>query len=131
MVWPHDSDSLCGRRRRERSGRQGVDDRFCSVASGVELPYGFGQVAGIQRAHAELDKGGVLLGAVLPDWVGELEGLAKVALSDPDPWRGFAEFLNGLFLIQAGNRSVIALSNGDDAVWRRHLGFLLDGLRAR
>ena len=26
---------------------------------------------------------------------------------------------------------VIALSIGDDAVWRRHLGFMLDGLRAR
>lgn len=26
---------------------------------------------------------------------------------------------------------VIAMSNGDDAVWRRHLGFVLDGLRAR
>ena len=24
---------------------------------------------------------------------------------------------------------VIAMSNGDDAVWRRHLGFVLDGLR--
>jgi hypothetical protein len=22
------------------------------------------------------------------------------------------------------------MSNGDDAVWRRHLGFVLDGLRA-
>jgi AcrR family transcriptional regulator len=131
---------------------------------------------------------GVLLDAVLPDWAGELEGLAEVALSDTDPWRGFAEFLDGLFLIQARNRSVndaiartpvgpvdvmaecgrtggvlqsvvnrakvsgvlradfgaedlatmvaamskvIAFSNGDDAVWRRHLGFLLDGLRAR
>jgi len=26
---------------------------------------------------------------------------------------------------------VIAMSNGDDALWRRHLGFVLDGLRAR
>jgi hypothetical protein len=26
---------------------------------------------------------------------------------------------------------VIAMSNGDDAVWRRHLGFVLDGLRAK
>jgi hypothetical protein len=26
---------------------------------------------------------------------------------------------------------VVALSNGDNAVWRRHLGFVLDGLRAR
>ena len=25
---------------------------------------------------------------------------------------------------------VIAMSNGDDAVWRRHLGFVVDGLRA-
>jgi AcrR family transcriptional regulator len=26
--------------------------------------------------------------------------------------------------------NVIAMSDGDDAVWRRHLGFVLDGLRA-
>jgi hypothetical protein len=25
---------------------------------------------------------------------------------------------------------VISMSDGDDAVWRRHLGFVLDGLRA-
>lgn len=25
---------------------------------------------------------------------------------------------------------VVAISAGDDAVWRRHLGFVLDGLRA-
>ncbi|HEX2286407.1 MAG TPA: helix-turn-helix domain-containing protein [Mycobacterium sp.] len=131
---------------------------------------------------------GALLDAVLPDWAAELDRLAEAALADPDPWHGFAGFLDGLFLIQARNRSmneaiartpvgpvdvvaecgrtggvvdsvvrharetgvlrrdfgsedfatlvgamsmVIALSNGDDAVWRRHLGFLLDGLRAR
>jgi hypothetical protein len=26
---------------------------------------------------------------------------------------------------------VISMSDDDDAVWRRHLGFVLDGLRAR
>jgi hypothetical protein len=26
---------------------------------------------------------------------------------------------------------VIAMADGDDEVWRRHLGFVLDGLRAR
>jgi hypothetical protein len=26
---------------------------------------------------------------------------------------------------------VIAMSNGDDEVWRRHLGFVLEGLRAK
>jgi AcrR family transcriptional regulator len=131
---------------------------------------------------------GALLDAVLPDWMAELERLARASLADPDPWRGFTAFLDGLFLIQARNRpmneaiartpvgsvdvaaecgrgggviesvvnharaagvlrpdfgaddmttmvgamsKVIAMSNGDDAVWRRHLGFVLDGLRAR
>ena len=118
----------------------------------------------------------------------ELDRLAGAALADPDPWRGFAGFMDGLFVIQARDRSmneaiarnpvgsvdvgrrmwarrgsaglggdaapgkpvccgpdfgaddlativwamskVIAMSNGDDAVWRRHLGFVLDGLRA-
>jgi hypothetical protein len=124
---------------------------------------------------------------VLPDWVAEVDRLAKAALADPDPWRGFAGFMDGLFGIQARNRSmndaiartpvgpvdvvgecgrtggvlesvvnraraagalrpdfgagdlatvigamskVIAMANGDDAVWRRYLGFVLDGLRA-
>ena len=131
---------------------------------------------------------GALLDAVLPDWLAEVDRLAEAALADPDPWRGFAGFMDGLFVIQARNRSmndaiartpagpvdvgaecgraggvlgsvvnrareagvlrrdfdagdlatmigamskVIAMSNGDDAVWRRHLGFVLDGLRAK
>jgi AcrR family transcriptional regulator len=131
---------------------------------------------------------GALLDAVLPDWAAEVDRLAEASLADPDPWGGFAGFMDGLFGIQARNRSmneaiartpagpvdvgaecgraggvlaavvkrardagvlrsdfdagdlattigamskVIAMSNGDDAVWRRHLGFVLDGLRAR
>jgi AcrR family transcriptional regulator len=131
---------------------------------------------------------GALLDAVLPDWAAEVDRLAAATLADPDPWRGFAGFMEGLFVIQARNRSmneaiartptgpvdvgaecgraggvlasvvnrareagvlrpdfdagdlatligamskVIAMSNGDDAVWRRHLGFVLDGLRAK
>ena len=130
---------------------------------------------------------GALLDAVLPDWAAALDRLAEDALADPDPWRGFAGFMDGLFDIQARNRpmndaiartpvgpvdvasecgrtggvlesvvnrareagvlrsdfgatdlatmigamsKVIAMSDGDDAVWRRHLGFVLDGLRA-
>jgi AcrR family transcriptional regulator len=130
---------------------------------------------------------GALLDAALPDWAGELDQLAEAALADPDPWRGFTGFMDGLFVIQARNRSmndaiartpvgpvdvasecgrtggvlesvvnrareagalradfgagdlatmigamskVIAMSDGDDEVWRRHLGFVLDGLRA-
>jgi AcrR family transcriptional regulator len=130
---------------------------------------------------------GALLDAVLPDWVAEVNRLAEAALTDSDPWRGFAGFMNGLFDLQARHPSmndaiartpvgpvdvasecgraggvlesvvnrarkagvlrpdfsagdlatiigamskVIAMSNGDDEVWRRHLGFVLDGLRA-
>jgi hypothetical protein len=35
-----------------------------------------------------------------------------------------------LATLVAAMSSVIALSDGDDAVWRRHLGLMLDGLRA-
>lgn len=131
---------------------------------------------------------GALLDAVLPERLAELDRLAAKAMADPDPWRGFADFLDGLFVIQASDRSmneaiarspvgsvdvsaecgraggvldsvvrrakeagvlrtdfgaedltalvwamskVISMSDGDDAVWRRHLGFVLDGLRVR
>ena len=125
---------------------------------------------------------------MLPDWAAEVDQLAETAKADPDPWRGFAGFIDGLFELQARNppmndaiartpvgpvdvasecgrtggvlelvvnrareagvlradfgagdlatmigamSKVIFMSNGDDAVWRRHLGFMLDGLRAK
>lgn len=131
---------------------------------------------------------GALLDAVLPERLADIDRLATGAMSHPDPWQGFAGFLDGLFTIQARDRSlndaiarnpvgsvdvtaecgraggmldavvrrardagalradfggddlatllwamskVISMSDGDDAVWRRHLGFVLDGLRAR
>jgi AcrR family transcriptional regulator len=131
---------------------------------------------------------GALLDAVLPERLAEIDRLAAAALADPDAWQGFAGFLDGLFAIQARDRSlneaiarnpvgsvdvaaecgraggvlesvvrrardagelradfggddlatllwatskVISMSEGDDRVWRRHLGFVLDGLRAR
>jgi AcrR family transcriptional regulator len=131
---------------------------------------------------------GALLDAVLPERLAELDRLAANAMADPDPWQGFVDFLDGLFVIQARDRSmneaiarspvgsvdvsaecgraggvldsvvsrakeagvlradfraddlatlvwalskVISMSDGDDAVWRRHLGFVLDGLRVR
>ena len=59
---------------------------------------------------------GALLDAVLPDWVAEVDRLAKAALADPDPWRGFAGFMDGLFGIQARNRSM------NDAIARTPVG---------
>jgi hypothetical protein len=47
---------------------------------------------------------GALLDAVLPDWVSEVGRLAESAMADTDPWRGFAAFMDGLFVMQARNR---------------------------
>jgi AcrR family transcriptional regulator len=158
---------------------------------GVDVP--LDEIAGragvsIGTLYNHFPNRGALLDAVLPERLAELDRLAEAALADPDPWRGFAGFLDGLFVIQARDRSmneaiartpvgsvdvagecgraggvldsvvrraidagvlrsdfcaddlatlvwamskVIAMSTGDDAVWRRHLGFVLDGLRAR
>lgn len=130
---------------------------------------------------------GALLDAVLPDGLAEVQRLAETAAAEPDAWRAFTGFLEGVFALQARDRSineaiarspvgdvdiaaecgraggivgavidraheaavlradfgpadlttlmtamsqVIVLASGDDAVWRRHLGFVLDGLRA-
>ena len=43
---------------------------------------------------------------VLPERLAELDRLAGAALADRDPWRGFADFLDGLFIIQARDRSM-------------------------
>ena len=157
---------------------------------GVDVPLEeIAQRAGVSigTLYNHFPNRGALLDAVLPDWVAEVDRLAETARAEPDPWRGFAGFLDGLFDIQARNRSmndaiartpggpvdvgaecgraggvldsvvnraraagvlrpdfgaddlatmigamskVIAMANGDDTVWRRHLGFVLDGLRA-
>jgi AcrR family transcriptional regulator len=130
---------------------------------------------------------GALLDAVLPDRLVEVQRLADAAAADPDAWHAFAGFLDGVFELQARDRSlneaiarspvgdadvaaecghvgaildavvrrahdaqvlradfgpadlsilmsalsqVIATTGDDNAVWRRHLGFVLDGLRA-
>ncbi|MDV3130275.1 TetR/AcrR family transcriptional regulator [Mycobacterium sp. 21AC1] len=131
---------------------------------------------------------GALLDVVLSDRLAVIDRLAQQALDDADPWRGFTGFLDGLFSMQAADRSindavarnpvgavdvagecgragglleavvgraggagvlradfgaedlatlmwamskVISMAEGDDAIWRRHLNFVLGGLKAR
>jgi len=170
-------------------------DRLISAAAnlfarrGVDVPLEeIARQAGVSigTLYNHFPNRGALLDAVLPERLAELDRLAETALADPDPWRGFVGFLDGLFVIQARDRSlndaisrnavgsvdvaaecgraggaldsvvtrghdagvlrpdfgtddlatliwamskVIAMSNDDDARWRRHLGFVLDGLR--
>ncbi len=160
------------------------------TARGVDVPLEeIARRAGVSigTLYNHFPNRGALLDAVLPDWIAEVDQLAEAAMAEPDPWRGFAAFMDGLFDLQARNPSmndaiarapvgpvdvasecgrtggvlesvmdrakevgalradfgagdlatmigamskVIAMSDGDDAVWRRHLGFVLDGLRA-
>jgi AcrR family transcriptional regulator len=131
---------------------------------------------------------GALLDAVLPERLAELDRLAEAAAADPDPWDGFAAFMDGLCTLLMHDRSmaaalarntvrpvdaaaecgrgvevfeavvvhakrtgalradfglddlltlvsamssVIAASESGEPAWRRHLGFVLAGLRAR
>jgi AcrR family transcriptional regulator len=161
-------------------GERGVDVPLDEIARRAGVSIG--------TLYNHFPNRGALLDAVLPDWAAEVDRLAAAALADPDPWRGFVGFMDGLFDMQARNRpmndaiartpvgpvdvasecgraggvlesvvnrargagvlrsdfdagdlatmigamsKVIAMANGDDERWRRHLGFVLDGLRAR
>jgi AcrR family transcriptional regulator len=163
----------------ELFGERGVDAPLDEVARRAGVSIG--------TLYNHFPNRGALLDAVLPERLADFERLAEAGLTDPDPWRGFTEFLDGVFVMQARDRAfndaisrhpvgsvdvaaecgraggvldavaqrardagvlrsdfgtadlatliwamskVIAMSDGDDAVWRRHLGFVLDGLRA-
>jgi AcrR family transcriptional regulator len=157
---------------------------------GLDVPLDeVARVAGVSigTLYNHFPNRGALLDAVLPQRLAELDRLANDSLADPDPWRGFTRFLDGMFVMQSRDRAinealarspigdvdvaaecgraggllqrvvaharesgvlradfdaddlatlvaamskVIAMSSGEDAVWRRHLGFVLDGLRA-
>lgn len=164
----------------ELFAERGVDVPLDEVARRAQVSIG--------TLYNHFPNRGALLDVVLPERLAELDRLAAKAMTDPDTWRGFADFLDGLFVIQARDRSmneaiarspvgtvdvsaecgraggvldsvvrrakeagvlradfraddlatlvwamskVISMSDGDDAVWRRHLGFVLDGLRVR
>jgi AcrR family transcriptional regulator len=162
----------------ELFGERGVDVPLDEVARSAGVSIG--------TLYNHFPNRGALLDAVLPERLAEFDRLATTALADPDAWRGFTRFLDGMFVMQARDRAfndaisrspvgavdvaaecgraggvmdavterardagvlrrdfgpndlatlvwamskVISMSDGDDAVWRRHLGFVLDGLR--
>ncbi|QFG23402.1 TetR/AcrR family transcriptional regulator [Actinomadura sp. WMMB 499] len=44
--------------------------------------------------------------ALFPDRIADLDRIAAGALADPDPWRGFVTFAEGLFALQAESRAL-------------------------
>ncbi|WP_232664673.1 TetR/AcrR family transcriptional regulator [Pseudonocardia sp. TRM90224] len=57
-----------------------------------------------------------LIGAIFPDRLSPLGPIAEAALADADPWRGFVSFVEGLFALQANDRTL------NDAVARKPPG---------
>jgi AcrR family transcriptional regulator len=53
------------------------------------------------------------LDAILPAQLAALDEIAERALAEPDPWRGFVEFIEGLFTMQAKDHGL------NDALARR------------
>ncbi|WP_043626178.1 TetR/AcrR family transcriptional regulator [Nonomuraea candida] len=47
-----------------------------------------------------------LLAAILPERLAALDRICAAALADPDPWAGFAGFLEGLFTLQAQDQAL-------------------------
>jgi AcrR family transcriptional regulator len=54
--------------------------------------------------------------AIFPERLAALDTLAEQALADPDPWQGFAGYLEGLFAIHAKDRGL------SDVLVRQHSG---------
>jgi AcrR family transcriptional regulator len=52
--------------------------------------------------------------AILPERLSALDRIAALALEDPDPWNGFAGFLEGLFALQSEDHGL------NDALALRH-----------
>ncbi|WP_182880933.1 MULTISPECIES: TetR/AcrR family transcriptional regulator [unclassified Microbispora] len=70
-----------------------------------------------------------LLGAILPQRMAALDEIAAAALADPDPWAGFAGFLEGLFTLQAEDHGLNdaltqSFSLATDVSQACHRGFL-------
>ncbi|GAA2833140.1 TetR/AcrR family transcriptional regulator [Nonomuraea rubra] len=70
-----------------------------------------------------------LFGAIMPQRLAALEQITATALADPDPWAGFAGFLEGLFALQAEDHGLNeALAQGfslaSDVSQACHQGFV-------
>lgn len=89
-------------------GEQGLDAPLEEVArrAGVSIGTLYNHFA--DRA--------ALVTAILPEQLSPLTPLGEKALADPDPWRGFVTFLDGMFALQAQDRGI------NDAVARNAPG---------
>jgi AcrR family transcriptional regulator len=78
----------------EMFGERGVDVPLDEVARRAGVSIG--------TLYNHFPNRGALLDAVLPERLAEFDRFAQSALADPDPWRGFTEFLDGVFVMQRG-----------------------------
>ncbi|NUT91957.1 MAG: TetR/AcrR family transcriptional regulator [Saccharothrix sp.] len=67
----------------------------------------------IGTLYAHFPTRDALFDAIFPERLAALDRVAGEALADPDPWRGFVAFLEGVFALQAEDRGL------NDAISRR------------
>lgn len=67
----------------------------------------------IGTLYAHFPTRDALFDAIFPERLAALDRVAADALADPDPWRGFVTFLEGVFALQAEDRGL------NDAISRR------------
>jgi len=97
------------------SGERGVDVPLDEVARSAGVSIG--------TLYNHFPNRGALLDAVLPERLAEFDRLATTALADPDAWRGFTGFLDGMFVMQARDRAF------NDAISRSPVGAVDRGRR--
>src|ERR1700754_1913787 len=107
------ADALRNRHQLMTAATELFDER------GVDVPLEeIARRAGVSigTLYNHFENRGALLDAVLPDWAAEVDRLAEAALAAADPWRGFTDFMDGMFVMQARNRSM------NDAIARTPTG---------
>jgi AcrR family transcriptional regulator len=115
LTGPDDTAGGCGARRRLRvdaeRNRAAVLDAAQQVFAeqGLEAP--LEEIAlragvGIATLYRRFPTRGQLVAAALVDKITQYAGLAKQALAVPDPWAGFAGFVERICELQAGDRGL-------------------------
>lgn len=79
-------------------GERGLDVPMEHIARRAEVSIG--------TLYAHFPTREAFFAAIFPARLAALDTLAEAALAHPDPWQGFAGYLEGLFALHAGDRGL-------------------------
>jgi AcrR family transcriptional regulator len=79
-------------------GERGVDAPLEEIARRAEVSIG--------TLYNHFPSREALLDAIFPERLSTLDRIGETSLAEPDPWQGFAGFLEGLFALQSDDHGV-------------------------